>query len=99
MELSSSDNWQEQADCRGKDTSLFFEQYESDSQVAKEIDSLCSGCPVQFKCLKMGVDTAGTGVHGGTYLNLGQVSKARNSHKPDDQVEQLVQLVKRLRAM
>lgn len=97
MEFDSSDNWQSNADCLGKDLGLFFESYETSSEVAKDVDELCAGCPVQMKCLRMGVLTAGTGVHGGIYLALGKVSKARNSHKSPDQLEAATKLVKILK--
>lgn len=79
------------------DLNLFFEKYETDSETAIETDRLCGRCPVQLSCLKMGVETSGTGVHGGVYLSLGQVSKARNSHKSEANVEQLVKLVKSIK--
>lgn len=79
------------------DRSLFFEQYETSISTAKDVDSLCGGCPVQYECLNLGIATAGTGVFGGVYIMLGQMSKARNSHKSEERQDfdkQRVQAVK-----
>jgi hypothetical protein len=94
---SSVNNWRENADCRGKDIKLFFEGYETDEQIAKDIDALCFGCPVQQQCLKMGLATSGTGVHGGVYLSLGQLAKAKNAHKLAERIQELNDEIQDLR--
>lgn len=78
--------WQDLSVCKGFDTNLFFEKYESDNVVAKEIDNICMGCPVTKDCYEFGVDQKLTGVFGGFYLNNGQVDKKRNEHKSRDVV-------------
>lgn len=83
----------DRADCRGKDLDLFFEKYETNKEVAKEVDDLCGNCPVRRQCFEMGVKTAGTGVHGGFYLALGHVSRARNTHKDQEEVSKGIELV------
>ena len=75
------ENWTEEALCRGKPLEVFFEAYEENKDVAIAVDDMCLGCPVRSQCLKLGVNTSGTGVFGGTYLVLGKFSKTRNSHK------------------
>lgn len=95
----SSPNWRDDADCRGKDLRLFFEAYETDSEIAQDVDDLCRGCPVRDECLKMGIETAGTGVHGGAYLILGQLSRAKNAHKPAEEITYLQQQIDKLRGI
>ena len=70
--------------CRGMDTNLFFDKYESDVNIAKNIDEACLSCPVIKLCNKTGVDNNEYGVWGGVYLNAGSVDKTRNSHKTPD---------------
>src|SRR5687768_6284585 len=89
MSSSSADNWRKRADCQGKDLGLFFDQYATDTATADDVDDLCFGCPVQRECLEMGINTAGTGVHGGVYLILGQYSKAKNAHKTAQKSKEL----------
>lgn len=60
---------------------LFFEGYESDEGTAKLTDAICLSCPVMKQCFEFGVETAAIGVHGGVYLNRGNIDKTKNSHK------------------
>jgi len=76
-----TNNWQDDAECRGFPLSWFFEGYEEDADIASEVDDLCINCPVANQCLKYGVETNGTGVFGMVYLTLGKYSKTRNNHK------------------
>lgn len=73
--------WQTRADCKGDPLENYFEKYETDRDIAEETDDKCFACPVRQECLKMGVNTAGTGVFGGVFLVLGKYSKTKNSHK------------------
>lgn len=81
--------WQQLASCRGLDTNIFFEGYESDSIIANEIDKMCSGCPVLKECYEYGSSNKLFGVFGAFYLSNGQVDKKRNEHKSKDLVIEL----------
>lgn len=73
--------WYDLAVCRGMDTNLFYDKYEADSTIAKNIDLACIGCPVTKMCYQSGVENNEHGVWGGIYLNSGAIDKARNLHK------------------
>jgi hypothetical protein len=77
----SNDSWKNEAICKGDDVNLFFDTYEQDVEVRKEIDSLCSICPMARICFATGVSTKSIGVWGGIYLNDGKVSREFNRHK------------------
>jgi hypothetical protein len=74
----------ENALCINMDTNLFFDNYEEDKSVAKNVDLLCIKCPAQRKCLAYGVSNAEWGVWGGVYLADGRISKEFNAHKDKD---------------
>jgi len=76
-----SENWKNQALCSGDDVNLFFDKYEEDVEIRKEIDSLCSICPVARTCFATGVSQKGYGVWGGVYLDKGKISREFNKHK------------------
>lgn len=86
--------WQTEAECQGDPLENYFEKYETDRDIAEETDDKCLGCPVREQCLKMGVNTAGTGVFGGVFLVLGKYSKTKNSHKMPYIARKLEQEVK-----
>lgn len=77
----SNEDWKDEAICAGDDVELFFEKYEEDVEVRKEIDSLCSICPVARTCFAVGVSQKAYGVWGGIYLDKGKVSREFNRHK------------------
>lgn len=77
-------DWHSLAVCRGMDVNLFYEKYENDVEVAKNIDEACLSCPVSKFCYKNGVDNNEYGVWGGVYLNSGSIDKARNAHKTQE---------------
>lgn len=74
-------DWWHLAICRGMDTNLFYEKYENDPKIAKNIDEACLACPVLQMCYKSGIDNNEYGVWGGVYLSSGAIDKARNIHK------------------
>lgn len=74
-------DWWHLAICRGMDTNLFYDKYETDINIAKNIDNACLNCPVSKMCYKSGIENNEYGVWGGVYLNSGSVDKARNIHK------------------
>ena len=70
--------------CRGMDTNLFYEKYEADSNIAKNIDEACLSCPVSKICYESGIENNEYGVWGGIYLTAGSTDKARNIHKTQE---------------
>ncbi len=77
-------DWFHLAICRGMDTNLFYEKYESDSNIAKNIDEMCLSCPVISMCYEAGVEGNESGVWGGVYLTSGSIDKSKNLHKEQD---------------
>jgi hypothetical protein len=75
--------WAEKSNCAGLPTELFFESYEEDSAIAKQVDSLCMTCSIQRECLSIGVGRREWGVWGGIFLRDGDVSGEANQHKTD----------------
>lgn len=73
--------WQDLAICDGMEINLFYDDYESDDNVARVIDEACLSCPVMAQCLQEGLANNEWGVWGGIYLSSGKVDKNRNSHK------------------
>lgn len=77
-------NWWSLAVCRGMDTNLFFDKYEVDEGIAKNIDEMCLACPVIAMCHESGKENSDHGVWGGIYLNSGSTDKSKNTHKTAD---------------
>lgn len=75
--------WMGEALCAGTDTELYFDKYESDQDVAKNIDRMCLSCPVIKECFEQGVKTESYGVWGGIFLSEGKLDNVRNSHKTE----------------
>jgi len=73
--------WFHLALCNGMDTNLFYDKYEADVNIAKNIDEACMGCPVIKMCYESGTENNEHGIWGGVYLNSGSVDKTRNTHK------------------
>ena len=49
------DYWQEQANCRGMDTNIFFPELGKSHLVMKTIKEVCGPCPVKEQCLELGM--------------------------------------------
>lgn len=81
--------WQDFAICGQMDTNLFYDEYESDVNVAKMIDQACLSCPVMAQCMMSGIDNNEWGVWGGIYLVSGKQDKNRNSHKTEEVWEEI----------
>lgn len=73
--------WFDMAICRGMDTNLFYDKYESDPIIASSIDEACLSCPVSKDCFESGTMNNDHGVWGGVYLNSGEIDKIKNIHK------------------
>lgn len=81
--------WRDFALCDGMPTNLFYDDYESDENVAKMIDEACLSCPVMAQCLQSGIENGEWGVWGAVYLTSGKQDDHRNSHKTPDIWEQI----------
>ena len=77
-------DWFDLAVCRGMDTNLFYDQYEADQNIAKNIDEMCLSCPVLEMCFKAGKEMNEYGVWGGVFMNSGSIDKSKNLHKTAD---------------
>jgi hypothetical protein len=77
-------DWFDIAACKGMDTNLFYEKYEADENVAKNIDEMCLSCPVMKMCYQDGTSKNEYGIWGGVYLNSGVIDKSRNLHKSQE---------------
>lgn len=85
LKIDSEDiNWTDLAACRGINTENFFDNYENDQILAKNIDEVCMICPVSKDCLLAGTENNEYGIWGGVYLSLGKIDKTRNSHKTQE---------------
>lgn len=75
-------DWRDLAICQFMPTSLFYEDYESDAEIAKATDQACISCPVISECFFHAADSGEHGVWGGVYWNgSGKPDTNRNSHK------------------
>jgi hypothetical protein len=77
-------DWSDLAVCKGMDTNLFYEKYEADQNIAKNIDEMCLSCPVMKMCYESGTSNTEYGIWGGIYLNAGVIDKSRNLHKTQE---------------
>lgn len=71
----------------------YFEGYESEPELATLVDGICKSCPVIKECFTYGTTTGQTGVHGGVYLNRGNIDPIRNAHKTEEEWAELMELV------
>jgi len=76
--------WRDFSACHGMDTNLFFDKYELDVNIAKNVDEACLSCPVIDICYATAVKNKEYGVWGGIYLSAGEIDKQRNTHKTKD---------------
>lgn len=81
--------WQDLALCSSTSTENFFDNYESDREVAKVVDEMCLSCPVIKQCLDRGVSNSEWGVWGGVFLTSGKPDSNRNSHKTQEVWEEV----------
>lgn len=73
---------------------IFFDKYEAEVETAKAADQLCLHCPVMKQCFFEGMDGK-FGLYGGVYWNgAGKPDKNKNSHKTDEQWEEIYRRVK-----
>jgi len=77
-------DWWHLGICRGMETNLFYDKYEADPNVAKNIDEACLSCPVIKMCYESGKEHSEYGVWGGVYLTSGDIDKSKNLHKSQE---------------
>ena len=85
--------WLSEALCAGTDTEFYFDKYENDQAIAKDIDRQCLSCPVIKECFDYGVKTESYGVWGSVFLNDGKLDNVRNSHKTQEVWQRVLELV------
>ena len=81
--------WYHLSACRNMSINWFYDDYESDKELAKQIDQVCLHCPVIQQCHKQGVLGKEKGVWGGVYMDLGRTDKQNNTHKEPEIWKQL----------
>lgn len=81
--------WQKLAACKNFPFAWFFDDYESDPEIAKAADQACLSCPVMKECAMAGMKGE-WGLWGGTYWNGGgKPDKLRNAHKTPEIWQQI----------
>lgn len=83
-------SWHDLASCKNFSFNLFFEEYESNKTIAKQVDLLCWHCPVQKECFTAGTQNKEIGVWGGFYLINGEVDGNKNAHKELQLVKEMM---------
>lgn len=83
--------WHDLAMCDGIDEpDFYFEKYESDKTIAKQIDEMCLHCPVMKQCAQTGMENGERGVWGGIYWNgSGKPDANYNEHKTAEVWEEI----------
>lgn len=84
--ITALETWTENALCRNvADGNIFFDKYETDVIIAKEVDEFCMQCPVFKQCHTIGREKKQHGVWGAVYWNgKGGPSKKYNIHKTQE---------------
>ena len=81
--------WYQIAACKDFDVNLFYDKYEADQEIAKQVDQICLHCPVINYCYIEGVANKEKGTWGGVYMDLGRIDKLNNQHKTPEIWKQL----------
>jgi hypothetical protein len=84
--------WYHLAACKNMSINWFYDDYEVDKELAKQIDQVCMHCPVLKQCHAEGVKNKEKGVRGGVYMDLGRPDKQHNSHKTPETWKELKKL-------
>jgi hypothetical protein len=84
--------WYHLSACKSMSINWFYDEYESDKELAKQVDQVCLHCPVIKQCHAEGVANKEKGVWGGIYMDLGRSDKQYNLHKDSDTWKQLKKL-------
>jgi Transcription factor WhiB len=81
--------WYHLAACKNMPINWFYDDYEIDKELAKQVDQICMHCPVIKQCYLEGIKNKEKGVRGGVYMDLGRPDKQHNSHKTTEMWKQL----------
>ena len=84
--------WYHLAACKNMSINWFYDDYEIDKELAKQVDQICMHCPVIKQCHAEGIENKEKGVRGGVYMDLGRPDKQHNSHKDPEIWKQLKKL-------
>ena len=84
--------WYHLSACKNMPINWFYDNYESDKELAKQVDQICLHCPVIKQCHIEGVEGKEKGVWGGIFMDLGRPDKQNNLHKEPEIVKQLKKL-------
>lgn len=84
--------WWHLAACKNMKLNWFFDDYESDAEIAKQVDNICLSCPVIKYCYKEGIKGKEQGVWGGVYVKYGKHNKQHNMHKTSETWKKLKKL-------
>lgn len=76
----SRHEWKDKSSCFGMGINELFEGYEENIESRKDIDKMCSECPVRKQCFAVGISQKEWGVWGGVYLENGKISREFNKH-------------------
>lgn len=88
-------SWYKKAACAGKDTEMFFDEKYLNNY--REVESICSGCPVRRQCFTRGVVNKESGAWAGIYLNEGQIDLDMNKHRPPESWNSLLTALTHIR--
>lgn len=77
--------WEQLAACQEMPVNWFYDDYENDPVVAKNVEVVCLNCPVIRACAEAGMQGKEEGLWGGIYWSNGKVDKIRNRHKTPEQ--------------
>lgn len=84
--------WYHLAACTNMPINWFYDDYESNKELAKQSDQVCLHCPVIKMCHAEGIKNKEKGVWGGIFMDLGRPDKENNSHKTPEHWKQLRKL-------
>ena len=87
--------WHDLAACDGvEEPDIFYDKYESDKTLAKQVDQMCIHCPVAKQCAETAMKNKEVGVWGGVYWNgSGRADESKNDHKTPEVWEQIAEIM------
>ena len=84
--------WYHFAACKNMPINWFYDDYENDKELAKQVDQICLHCPVFKQCHSDGIEFKEKGVRAAVYMDLGRPDKQHNSHKTPEIWKQIKKL-------
>lgn len=91
--MSEDMRWYHLSICKNMDINWFYDDYESNPDLATNIDDICKSCPVRQMCLQEGIENEEHGVWGGLFLVRGKADATRNAHKTDEDWQEIRELI------